>query len=95
FSLPMRELVALQARFERRAGRRALRLLEHPRFRGAYDFLCLRAAAGEIDPVLAEWWTRIQEMPADARIAEVEQQPGEPVPGRRRRRSRRRRQPAA
>ena len=95
FSLPMRELVALQSRFERRAGRRALRLLEHPRFRGAYDFLCLRAAAGEIDPVLAEWWTRIQEMPADARIAEVEQQPGEPVPGRRRRRSRRRRQPAA
>jgi len=94
FSLPMRELVALQSRFERRAGRRALRLLEHPRFRAAYDFLRLRAAAGEIDPALAEWWTRIQEMPADARIAEVEQQPGVPVPGRRRR-SRRRRQPAA
>jgi poly(A) polymerase len=95
FSLPMRELVALQSRFERRAGRRALRLLEHPRFRAAYDFLRLRAAAGEIDPALAEWWTQIQEMPADSRIAEVEQQPGEPVPGRRRRRSRRRRQPAA
>ena len=32
-----------------REGRRALRLLDHPRFRAAYDFLLLRAAAGEID----------------------------------------------
>ena len=95
FSLPMRELIALQSRFERRAGRRALRLLEHPRFRAAYDFLCLRAASGEVDPALAEWWTRIQEMPDDARIAEVELQPGETAPPRRRRRSRRRRRPAA
>ena len=94
FSLPMRELIAMQSRFERRAGRRALRLLEHPRFRAAYDFLCLRAASGEVDPALAEWWTRIQEMPGDARIAEVERQPGEAAPPRRRRRSRRRR-PAA
>jgi poly(A) polymerase len=95
FSLPMRELVAMQSRFERRAGRRALRLLDHPRFRPAYDFLCLRAAAGEIDSALAEWWTRIQDMSGDARLAEVERQPGEPVPSRRRRRPRRRRQPAA
>jgi poly(A) polymerase len=95
FSIPIRELVALQSRFERRAGRRALRLLEHPRFRTAYDFLCLRAAAGEIDPALAEWWTRIQELPHDARVAEVERQPGEPAPARRRRRSRRRPRPAA
>ena len=48
FSLPMRELVALQPRFERRAGRRALRLLEHPRFRAAYDFL-LSARRGRRD----------------------------------------------
>ncbi len=95
FAMPMRELIALQGRFERRAGRRALRLLEHPRFRAAYDFLCLRAASGEIDPALAEWWTRIQELPSDSRIAEVESQPGEPAPSRRRQRSRRRRRPAA
>ena len=95
FSIPIRELIALQSRFERRAGKRALRLLEHPRFRAAYDFLCLRAASGEIDPGVAEWWTRLQELPADARIAEVESQPGEAVPAGRRRRSRRRRRPAA
>jgi poly(A) polymerase len=94
FSLPMRELIALQSRFERRAGRRALRLLEHPRFRAAYDFLCLRAASGEVDPALAQWWTQIQEMPGEERIAEVERQPGEAAPPRRRR-SRRRRRPAA
>jgi len=95
FSLPMRDLIAMQPRFERRAGRRALRLLEHPRFRAAYDFLRLRAAAGEIDPALADWWAQLQEMTGDARIAEVARQPGEPSPGRRRRRSRRRRRPAA
>jgi poly(A) polymerase len=95
FTLPMRELVALQLRFEHRAGRRALRLLDHPRFRAAYDFLCLRAEAGETDPALAQWWTRIQELPGDARIAEVAQQPGEPTPGRRRRRRSRRRRSAA
>jgi poly(A) polymerase len=94
----MRDLIMLQPRFERRAGRRALRMLEHPKFRAAYDFLLLRAAAGEADPALAEWWTRLQQMPADDRIAEVESQPRTaeaPAPGRRRRRSRRARAPAA
>ena len=62
----------LQPRFERRSGRRALRLLEHPRFRAAYDFLLLRAESGEIEQELADWWTDIQDMSADERIAEVE-----------------------
>ena len=60
FTLPLREIVGLQPRFERREGRRALRLLNHPRFRAAYDFLVLRAAAGEADAELAQWWTDIQ-----------------------------------
>ena len=72
FSLPMRDLIMLQPRFERRSGRRALRLLEHPRFRAAYDFLLLRAESGEIDPELADWWTELQELSPDDRIAEVE-----------------------
>jgi poly(A) polymerase len=96
FSLPLRDLIMLQPRFERRSGRRALRLLEHPKFRAAYDFLLLRAASGEIDPEMAAWWTRLQEMSADERLAEVESQPraeGETdasAPRRRRRRPRRR-----
>jgi poly(A) polymerase len=73
FTLPMRELIAMQPRFERREGRRALRLLDHPRFRAGYDFLLLRAAAGEADPELAQWWTEIQELPAEEKITRVEQ----------------------
>ena len=96
FSLPMRDIVLLQPRFERRAGRRALRLLDHPKFRAAYDFLLLRAASGEIDPAIAEWWTRLQQLPAEERIAEVESQPGagEPSPRRRSRSRRRHKRPA-
>jgi poly(A) polymerase len=97
FSLPMRDLILLQSRFERRSGRRALRLLEHPKFRAAYDLLLLRAAAGEVDPEIAQWWTRLQELPEQERVAEVESRPVEPgeAPKRRRPRRRRKRTPAA
>ena len=93
FGLPMRDLIMLQPRFERRSGRRALRLLEHPKFRAAYDLLLLRAAAGEIDPEVAAWWTRLQKLPEPERIAEVESRPAEAgeAPRRKRSRSRRRR----
>jgi poly(A) polymerase len=95
FTLPMREIIALQPRFERREGRRALRLLSHPRFRAAYDFLLLRAASGEVPEELASWWTDIQTASDEEKVARVEQRPtGEATseprrPGRRRRRRRR------
>jgi poly(A) polymerase len=98
FTLPMREMIGLQPRFERREGRRALRLLDHPRFRAAYDFLMLRAAAGELDPQLAQWWTDIQPLSPEQRVALVETNPGAPragAAGPRRRRRRRRRAPPA
>ena len=53
----MRELWALQPRFERRAGKTPYKLLEHPRFRAGYDFLLLRCESGEIDTEVGEWWT--------------------------------------
>lgn len=59
-ALPIRELWSLQPRFEMIQGGRTLRLLGHPRFRAAYDFLLLRAETGEADPELADWWTRFQ-----------------------------------
>jgi poly(A) polymerase len=90
FSIPMRELLALQPRFHRRAGRKALALLTHPRFRAAYDFLLLRADAGEEDPAVARWWTEIQELPQEERLQRAESllpEPGTAAPaGRRRRR---------
>jgi poly(A) polymerase len=99
FTLPMREIIGLQPRFERRDGRRALRLLAHPRFRAAYDFLLLRAASGEVPQELADWWTDIQSASEEDRIARVE----EPRPAQesdatltpQRRRRRRRRAPRA
>jgi poly(A) polymerase len=96
FTMPMQDIIMMQPRFERRAGRRAARFLEHPRFRAAYDFLLLRAASGEVDPELAAWWTRLQEMGPAERLAEVENQPrtGSAEPrSRSRRRSRRPRRP--
>lgn len=92
FTLPLREIVALQPRFERREGRRALRLLEHPRFRAAYDFLLLRVAAGDADPELGQWWTDIQAAPPEQRIAQVET-PGKSGRSARKPRRRRRRRP--
>ncbi|MBM0108750.1 polynucleotide adenylyltransferase PcnB [Steroidobacter sp. S1-65] len=96
FTLPLREIVGLQPRFAYREGRRALRLLDHPRFRAAYDFLLLRAAAGEVDQELAQWWTDIQTMSVEQRTAMVEQGgSGAPEGGQRRRRRRRRPRPPA
>jgi poly(A) polymerase len=52
----MREIWMLQPRFERRQANTARALVEQPRFRAAYDFLRLRADAGEVPVELAEWW---------------------------------------
>ncbi len=60
----MREIWLLQYRFPKRSGMRAYHVLEHPRFRAAYDFLALRALAGDESMELAQWWTTFQD--ADA-----------------------------
>lgn len=62
FSNVTREIWGLQSRFRYRDLRRANILFNNPRFRAAYDFLYLRASAGE--EVVAddcEWWTQFQE----------------------------------
>lgn len=59
-SLTVRDVWTLQPRLERVKGGKPFKLLTHPRFRAAYDFLVLRAETGEADPDLAEWWTRFQ-----------------------------------
>ena len=62
-SLMMREIWGLQPRLvNRQPGSGApSRLLAHPRFRAAYDFLVLRAESGEDVAEQAKWWTRFQE----------------------------------
>ncbi len=88
FGLPMKEIWTLQPRLEQRQGKRPYRLLTHPRFRAAYDFLLLRAEAGEVESELADWWTQFQQADGQERARLTES-------GRRRRpRRRRRRSPA-
>ena len=67
FSQGVREMFGLQPRLEHPRGRRALRVLEHPRFRAAYDLLLLRSEYGLASSEMAQWWTRIQEVSAEER----------------------------
>ncbi|MGH8502365.1 MAG: polynucleotide adenylyltransferase PcnB [Gammaproteobacteria bacterium] len=71
FSAPMREIWLMQPRFRQRQGKRPLRLLGHPRFRAAYDFFCLRAAAGEALQEDCQWWTELQTMDTEAQRGAV------------------------
>ena len=73
FSLGLREMFALQPRLEHPRGRRALRVLEHPRFRAAYDLLLLRAEHGLAPREIADWWTRIQEVSSEERSRMVDE----------------------
>ena len=61
-TLPIREVWCLQARFKNRSGDRPFKLLSHPRFRAAFDFLALRATTGDVDPALSEWWENFQQL---------------------------------
>ena len=86
YGADMREIWALQPRFLQRAGKRPHRLLEHPRFRAGYDFLLLRASAGDVDATLGEWWKRFQHA-GESERAHMLVSDGEPRSrGRRRRR---------
>lgn len=70
FTTVMRDIWGLQTRFHYRAGKRAAAVLDHPKFRAGYDFLCIRAAAGEkiVDGDLeqdCQWWTELQKQNAE------------------------------
>ncbi|MDH3614787.1 MAG: polynucleotide adenylyltransferase PcnB [Gammaproteobacteria bacterium] len=87
FTVPMREMLALQPRFTQTRGKRAIKLLEHRRFRAAYDFMVLLADVGQFDSEKAAFWTNVQNQSAEERAKsfEISAQPK----GKRRRRRRR------
>lgn len=63
-------------------GKTIYRMIEQPRFRAACDFLQLRAAAGEFDSVLAQWWMDLANADDDLRgemIEEVSRLPRDPA----------------
>ncbi len=59
FTHMARDIWALQVRLKR-TGKRSFRVLMHPKFRAAYDFLLLRAEAGEPLQELVDYWTKEQ-----------------------------------
>jgi len=61
FSLPMRDIWDLQRRLPNRKGKRAFAIMQHRRFRAAYDLLLLREQSGENTNDLGAWWTAFQE----------------------------------
>ncbi|MGB5625142.1 MAG: hypothetical protein WBM61_05370, partial [Woeseiaceae bacterium] len=89
FTGPMREMLALQPRFLQMRGKRAMKLLDHRRFRAAYDFMVLRAETGQIEADVASFWTDAQTQTAEERA--VSFQLNAQTEKKRRPRSRRRR----
>jgi poly(A) polymerase len=97
FTITIEEIWSLQSRFAQRTKKRAFRLLEHPRFRAAYDFLLLRADESPELAELAQWWTEAQQVDQTElvnRLAAVPATPDEAPPKSKRKRARRRRRKA-
>lgn len=88
FSQVIREMWIMQYRLPKRAGNRAYSLLKHPRFRAAYDFLALRALAGDESMELAEWWTAFQDADDEKQKNMVEEVTSSSTRKRRRRKKR-------
>ena len=91
YTIPMREMLSLQPRFEFKRGKRAMKLLDHRRFRAAYDFMLLQAEIGQANAETAQFWTDVQTQSAAERaksfqIGKPGSGSGKPRPRRRRRR---------
>ncbi|MBO6564027.1 MAG: polynucleotide adenylyltransferase PcnB [Pseudomonadales bacterium] len=87
FTGPMRDIWFLQFRLPNRFGQKPDILIQHKRFRAAYDFLLLRELAGEKTGDLGAWWTEYQEADDERRSA-MKQSSGQK---RRRKRNRKKR----
>jgi poly(A) polymerase len=69
FTLTMEEIWSLQPRFEQVQRKRVFRLMAHPRFRAAFDFLLLRAAESPAIRELGQWWAHAQQLPHETLAA--------------------------
>jgi poly(A) polymerase len=65
-----------------------MNLLDHKRFRAAYDFMLLRSEAGEVPDEVARFWTDVQlQSPEERAVSfQLHSTPGKKRPSRRRRR---------
>ncbi|MDR2786990.1 MAG: polynucleotide adenylyltransferase PcnB [Candidatus Accumulibacter sp.] len=65
----IKDIWALQPRFELRSGKRPYGLLEQPRFKAGLDFLLMRAESGEVDAALGQWWQDFLDADGETRAA--------------------------
>ena len=74
FTAVMGDMWRLQLRMKKREGKRAFVILEHQKFRAAYDLLEMRASIekGELLD-LAKWWDEFQQVSTEKKIAMVRQ----------------------
>jgi len=97
FGIPMRELLTLQPALQSPQRREILESAAASALSRRLRFsTCCARRTGVADPELAKWWTDIQVLPQEERVALVQARPPEPAqegspaaPGRRRRRRRR------
>ena len=85
FLMPMYQIWELQWKLPNRQGKKAYRLLEHPKFRAAYDFLLLREDAGERLDSLGQWWEQFQDADSDAQESMIDALKSKSYKSRRRR----------
>jgi poly(A) polymerase len=69
FTFTMEEIWSLQPRFEQIQRKKVFRLLTHPRFRAAFDFLLLRAHESPAIRELGQWWAHAQQLPHETLAA--------------------------
>jgi poly(A) polymerase len=61
FSQMARDIWIAQPKFERTKGKQTNRLIAHPWFRAAYDFMCIQSMVGLVPAKLCRWWTDFQQ----------------------------------
>jgi len=88
----IRDIWQLQLRLSRRHGKRAWKLMEHPKFRAAYDLLALRADVENNQELqrLSSWWSEFQVAAPPQQKNMLNTLGDDPVPRRRTRRPRKR-----
>jgi poly(A) polymerase len=79
FTFTMEEIWSLQPRFEQIQRKRVFRLMTHPRFRAAFDFLLLRADESPAMRELGAWWAHAQQLPQDVLAAALPVSGGNPA----------------
>ena len=65
----IKDIWSLQLKLETRLGHQPYKILNHPRFRAAYDFLLLREEAANDTQGMGDWWTQFQKVNRPGKIA--------------------------